>query len=877
MWRRWIYALRTRLRALVRPGQSDGELNDELSFHVAMETQANLARGMTRIEAERRARLALGGVQQLKEKLHDRRSVPWFDHLRQDVRYGVRTILRTKIVSAAIIATFALGIGANAAIFSLIDSVLLSPLAYDSPDRIVTLEPFWTNRGETIPVSSDPDFRDWREQSELFEYLAYHTGREIRVVANGTPMFAAVQLVTPDFFSVFGMRPVRGRVWTEEEETTPRAMVSHAWAIGQFGAADAAIGKTVEVIGRLAEVVGVAPPGFSYPDATEIWVSSSLIPANPTRGAHNYLVVGRLKPGVGLEDARTEMRAIAARLEREHPGNRFKSIAVTPMLDKLTSRARNTLWLLFGTVIAVLLIACVNVAHLQLARTAARGREMAVRSALGAGRERIIRQVLTENLVLGIVGCVVGLGFGWVTLKAFLGLAPADIPRLTDVQIDGRVLFFTLAVTMLCSLLFGVGPARRATRVDVTSGLRHQARSAVRGVAPRIRSTLVMAEVALSLVLLIASGLLVQSFVRLSHVDLGFSTERLLVTTTSHPAAGPAGGSQAAYFYRDLIAQVRMLPGVRNAAGVMTIPFVTLRPNSGYAIDGGTVYRPHERPLADIQVITPGYFDTLSTPIRRGRDFDERDEYGRPQVAIVNERLARETFGAADPIGRVIRTGMTMESENGMQIVGVVADARQRSPEAVPRPEIYLPYLQHPGPGSRLTLLTQTSLDPAMLAGSIGETSRTLDPGVPMRFSTMEEVFSEALSYPRFRTLLVASFALVAVILALVGIYSVLSYLVAEQTPEIGVRLALGALRRDIFTRVIGGSMRLVFGGLLVGLAIALIAVRAIQAMLFDISARDPMTIGAVVALLAVTALAASGIPALRAASVDPLVALRDE
>ena len=551
MWRRWIYALRARLRALIRTERSEHELNDELSFHVAMQTQANLARGMSQAEAARRARLDLGGVQQLKESLHEQRSVPWFDHLRQDVGYAIRTILRTKVVSLAVIVTFALGIGANTAIFSLINSVLLSPLPYDSPDRIVTLEPLWTNTGQTNTVSSAPDFRDWREQNHVFDYMAFHAGREVRVVANGTPTFASVQLVTPDFFGVFGVQPFRGRLWTEAEERRPLAVVSHAWATGQFGDADTAIGKTIEAVGQATEIVGVAAPGFAYPGSTDIWAPSSLIPINQSRGGHNYFVVGKLKPGVGIEDARTEMRAIAARLEQEHPEDRFKSIAITPMLDKFTSRAQTTLWLLFGTVIGVMLIACVNVANLQLARAAARGREMAVRSAIGAGPGRLTGQVLTENVVLGFVGCLVGLVLGWLTLKAFLAMAPPDIPRLSEVHIDKHVLLFTLAVTTLCSLLFGVGPARRATRADASSGLRHQtARSTVRGVAPRVRSALVVAEIALSLVLLIASGLLLRSFVRLSQVDLGFSTERVLVTTTSYPLPVRSEGRKRRPFTR---------------------------------------------------------------------------------------------------------------------------------------------------------------------------------------------------------------------------------------------------------------------------------------------------------------------------------------
>jgi predicted permease len=880
MWRRWLYSLRTRLRALVRPSQSDKQLDDELAFHVAMQTRENAALGMSESEANRRARLALGGVQQLKEDLRDQRSIPWFDHLRQDVRFAIRTILRTKAVSAAVIVTFALGIGANTAIFSLINSVLLTPLPYDGADRIVAVEPFWTHTGRTTPVTSAPDFRDWRDQNQVLDYLAFHAGREIRVVINGAPSFASVQLVTPDFFNVFGMVPVAGRVWTEAEDSSvaPLAVVNYEWAVARYGDVRGALGQTVEAVGRAAEIIGVASPGFRYPGSTDVWMPSTMIPINENRGGNNYFVVGRLKADVSLEEARSDMRAIAERLAKNYPDNRFKSVAVTPMLEKLTGGAQTTLWLLFATVLGVMLIACVNVAHLQLARAAARTREMSVRSAIGAAPGRIARQVLTENVVIGLAGSAVGLAVGWLTLRTFLAAAPADIPRLNEVQIDMQVFLFTLVVTLVCSLLFGVGPARRASRSDVIEGLRYQTRSTAASVAPRVRSALVMAEVALSLVLLIASGLLLRSFVQLRSVDLGFATDRLLVTTAAYPIApGFFPDRRAADFYRDLVAEVRKLPGIRQAAGAMTMPFVRLRPNSGYSIEGGRKYRPEEAPLAEIQVITPGYFETMNTPIRVGRDFRDDDESGRPQVAIVNERLVRDAIGSGNPLGRIIRTGMTPESSMGMEIVGVVADARQIAPDQPPRPEIYLPYLQHPGPGSLLTLVTRTSLEPDSLMASIRGASRQLNPGVPVRFSTMDDVLKEALSYPRFRTMLVGAFALLAVVLALIGIYSVLSYLVAEQTPEIGVRLALGAHRRDIFTRVIGGSMRLVFVGVLVGLVIALIAVRMIQAMLFDVSARDPLTIGAVVALLAVTAFAASGIPALRAASVDPLVALRDE
>ncbi len=395
--------------------------------------------------------------------------------------------------------------------------------------------------------------------------------------------------------------------------------------------------------------------------------------------------------------------------------------------------------------------------------------------------------------------------------------------------------------------------------------------------APRVRATLVIVEVALSFALLVAAGLLLRSFVQLNQVDLGFSTDRVLATTTIVPALGPDDARRAAIFYRDLVERVRRMPGVRQAAGVRTMPFIGLWSNSGYSIDAGATRPPNEWPSAQIQVITPAFFDTISMRIRTGRDFSDSDEFGRPQVAIVNERLARDAFGAGNPLGRVIRTGMTQESSRGMQIVGVVADTREMSPDAPALPEIYLPYLQHPGPGSRLELLAHTSIAPETLAASIREAARALNSEVPVRFSSMDDAFSKALAYPRFRAVLVAGFAVLAVTLALVGIYGVLSYLVAERTAEIGVRMALGALRRDIFSLVMRGSMRLVAGGLLAGLLGTLAIVRVLQTVLYGVSPRDPLTIVTVAGLFIMTAFLASSIPALRASRVDPLVALRQE
>jgi predicted permease len=867
----------SRLRTFVTRGAGDDEVGEEIGEHLQLLQRRFEAQGLPPVDARRAALASFGGVEQLRECLRDQQSFPWFDTLRQDVRYALRAILRAPIVSLAVVITFALGIGANVAIFSLVNSVLLTPLPYSSPDRIVAVEPFWKDRGVATPWSSAADYYDWRAQNHVFEAMAYHAGGEFRLMVDGVPAFGFIQLATPDFFRVFGVAPDAGRFWTAQENHASVAVVSHDWAVAHFGEARKAIGREIRTVSPV-QIVGVAPVGFKYPASTDVWIPAGVVPENPNRSGHNYWVVGRLKAGVGLSDARAELRAIGDRLGQQYAESRNKTVALTPLREKLTGNARTTLWLLLGTVAGVLLIACVNVANLQLVRAATRGREIAVRCAMGAGPGRVVRQVMTESLLLGSVGCAVGLAAGWLTLKAFIAIAPADIPRLDEIHLDQRVLLFTLGLTAICSLLFGSGPALRAARADVSGALKHQpGRGVIGHAASGSRSLLVMAEVALSFALLVAAGLLLRSFVQLNRVDLGLATDRVLATTTIVPTVSPEQQRRATAFYRDLIDRVRQMPGVRQAAGARTMPFASLWSDSGYTVDGNPTPPPSELPSAQIQVITPGFFDTLDMRIARGRDFSAGDEYGRPQVAIVNERLARDAFGTADPLGRIIHTGMTLESSKGMQIVAVVADAREVSPDLPARPEIYLPYLQHPGPGSRLELLARTSIAPETLAASIRDAARALNPEVPVRFSTLDDAVGKTLAYPRFRAVLVAGFAVLAVALALIGIYGVLSFLVEERTPELGVRMALGALRRDIFSHVIGRSMGLVAGGLLIGVLITLAAVTALRSVLFGVSPRDPLTIAAVAALFVVTAFLASSIPAMRASRVDPLIALRQE
>jgi putative ABC transport system permease protein len=697
-------------------------------------------------------------------------------------------------------------------------------------------------------------------------------------VASGVPLFVHAQRVTADFFAVFGLRPAAGRSWSEQENRAPVAVVGRRWAQDQFGDIRLAIGKTVTVYAKALEVIGVAAPGFAYPAATDIWLSAGLVPENPSRSGHNYFAIGKLKEGISLDTARQDMRAIGDRLEQQYKENRFKTVAVTPLAEKLTASAETTLWVLLSAVLGVLLIACANVANLQLARAASRSREMAVRVALGAGRSRILLQVLTESIVLGGLGAAAGLGVASLLLRALIAMTPADIPRLAEVRIDGTVLLFALALAVLCSILFGLMPARRSSDPDLNYGLRQNSGKGSMGrFSGRMRAVLVVSEVALSMVLLAGAGLLLRSFIALTSVDLGFSTDRLLVARMSLQTPDEAAARRAPEFYRDLISEIRVLPGVRRAAGVMTTPFAGDRSTSNYSIEGGPTYRPGEAPSAQQHIVTAGYFETIGIPLRRGRDFTDGDSWQRPQVAIINEALAREAFGGENPLGHRIRSGMTPQSTNGMEIIGVVGDARQIAPGEPARPEMFLPYLHQPFAGSNLKLIAQTHLAPYALSSAIRETARRRNPEVPVRFSTMNEIVSESLAYPRFRAMLIGCFAVLAACLAVIGIYGVISYVVGQRTNEIGLRFALGARPADVFRLVIGGSMRLVMWGLALGLIGTLALSRVLQTLLFGVDPHDPLTITAVLGALGLAALLGSSIPALRAARVDPLVALRQE
>jgi predicted permease len=797
----------------------------------------------------------------------------------QDLRYGLRMLAKNPGFTAVAVTTLALGIGANTAVFSVVNAVLLKPLAYRDPDRIVTLSSVWKNSSEHGPVSA-PDFHDWHDQSTAFAAMAYYRGRETSVTAGSAAEYAHIANVTPEFFRVFEVKPAVGRLFTAEEEKpggTGAVVISQSYCESHFGANTNALGQTVRAFDRTLEIVGVLPPGFHFPDKADVWYpANTVLPEVVSRGGHNYLVVGRLKAGVNLEEAQAQMTAIGARLEQQYPSsNKGKNVAVTRMRDDMVSSVRLTLYLLLGAVSVVLLISCANVANLLLVKATARTREIAVRAALGASRTRIVRQLITESLVLALVAGVAGLILAIWGSGVLVALGPANVPRLAETGVDGWVLAFTFGVSVVASLLFGVSPALQVLRIDLNESLKQgAARAVVGGSAGRMRGALVVAEIALSVVLLAGAGLLIKSFVALHNVALGFRPEHVLVMETSVPASDLESARRATHFYKNFLADVRELPGVL-AAGATMAPPGRVESNGSYWVDHLPKEVSVNAPQAVFSVVAPGAFAALGIPLRRGRDFNDVDTYDASFTTVINEALARKAFPSQDPIGRVIFCGL--DSSNPMKIVGVVGDVRQYGPAREPSPEIYMPYQQHPLPATALSVLVRTAMAPGPLSQTLRRKAHELSSDVPAKFTTMEASLSENIAPPRFRAVLLSIFAGLAVCLAIAGVYGVMAYAVGQRSNEIGLRMALGANQSDVLKLVLRQGMLLTVVGVTLGVISSLAVTRVLSSLLYGVRPTDVTTFAAVSLTLTFVALAASYVPARRATKVDPMVALRYE
>ena len=862
-----------------RRDRLERDLNRELQYHVERRVDDLIKDGLGELEARRRASIELGGVPQVQEAVRDTWIWRWLDALLRDVRYALRGLRRNWGFTVGAGAVLALTIGANIAIFSVVNTVLLQPLAYPDAERIVSIETFWTNTGRVSQDVSGPDFLDWQARNDVFEKMAaYYSGDSggtdySPVILGDRATFANPRYVSADFFAVFGQTASAGRLLTDGDGQV--AVVRYQWAVTNFGSAQAAIGKRITVNGALLEIVGVVAPGFRYPGTTDLWAPVGLDGGANRRGSHEYRAVGKLKAATALGRAQVQMRTIGDALAQQYPENRLKTVSLISLQDRLTGNLQATLWALMGAVGVVWLIGCANVANLLLARVANRTREITLRTALGAGRGRVVRQLLTENCVLAGVAGLAGLFFAAMLVQGVLALAPADLPRLDEMQMDPTVVVFALGLSLVSTVIFGLVPAVQASRLDLSDGLKQGGSKATASKAgSRLRSTMVVAEVALSVVLLVAAGLLLRSFQALQYVDLGFSTDRVLVAFTEYEVGDDQADIAArSRFFADVLDRLRSVPGVSAAAGVAYLGMGREpRPPRDYFIEGRPEAQPGDRPQAEHHAITADYFKTLEIPVLAGRDFNRTDTEDRPLVAIVSQTLARIAFPGESPIGQRLRVNSRAP---WMEIVGVVGDTRWQDPTQPPPPMFYTPSTQRWG--NSLSILTRTSLDQTSLASTLRTILLEANPTVPVKFETMEELFDATLAYPRFRTQVIGLFAGVAALLAAVGIFSVLTYLVGQRSRELAVRRALGATAADVIRLIVGQGLRLVAIGLVLGLASALGVARLLTGLLYEISPWDAGTYLATIAVLGSAALLATLFPAIRAATIAPSVVLQQE
>ncbi len=872
-----------RLLASLRRGKVEGEMDAEMRFHLEMETAANMRRGMSEEEARLAALRSFGGMEQVKETYRDVIRFRWAEEFWQDARYGARMLWKNPGFSFVAVLTLALGIGANSAIFSVVNAVLLRPLPYRDPDRIVTIGNYRANQNH-VNVSGG-DFLDWREQATVFEQIAAFANNAVDLTGSGEPERLTAGSVSAGLFQALGVGPAHGRAFTPEEDQPGNAQVvilSHGLWQRRFGRDPQVIGRTLTLGDQARTVIGIMPPGFQLLGEFDLWLPLALNVNQKSRiGPMNIVnVIARLRPGVTLEAARADLSIIRERQRQAFPI--FFSdieVSVIGLHEQLVGDVRLALLALFGVVVFVLLIACANVANLLLARAAARQKEMAIRAAVGAGRFRLVRQLLTESLLLSVAGGAAGLLLAMWGVKLLVRLNPGGIARIDESGVDGRVLGFTCAVVVLVGLVAGVFPALQASKIDVNETLKAQSavRSGRRGVG-RLFHSLMIAEITLTLMLLVGAGLMIKSFLQLLAVPKGFNPDNVLTLVLSPSFAKyPPGSPQRRAYYQESLAQVQTLPGVRSAGLTSFLPLAGSGGSRSFKIEGRPPFERGKEPIAQDNLISPEYFQTMGLELRDGRAFTTQDGAEAPPVVIINETMARRFFPNENPIGHRFLWHPTP-----LTIVGVVADTRHFGLDQEVRPEIYWPYLQARNIVMRLVVrAAPDSSSPANfsgLAAAIRNQVRAVDLNVPVnQVVRMDERLSNSVAPRRYQTLLFGAFAALALVIATVGMYGVLSYAVSRRTHEIGVRMALGAQVGDVLRMVVRQGMRLTLIGVALGLAASLALTRVMKNLLFNVSPTDSATFASITLLLVIVALLASYIPARRATKVDPLTALRHE
>jgi putative ABC transport system permease protein len=796
----------------------------------------------------------------------------------KDIRYGVRSLLKRPGFTAIAVITLALGIGANTTLFSFVNGILLRPLPYKDPGQLMILDENAPKQGITSFGVSYPNFTDWRAQNHVFEDIAAYQGGTYSLVGAGEPEQVPGARITQGLFEVLGVSPTMGRTITADEdrpETNNAVLISHNLWERRFASAESAVGQSLIVNGLPRTIVGVMPVGFKFPDTAELWVPMALNEKLWTRNDHGLRAVARLKPNTTIEQAQAEMNNVARRIEEQHPvTNEGMGVAVISLRDRLVGDYRQALLILLGVVGFVLLIACANVANLLLARSSARHQEFALRAALGASRARIVRQLLTESTLLSLLGAGFGVLLAVWGRNLLLAAIPGDMPFWMKFDLDLRVLGFTFGVSFLTGIVFGVVPALQGSRTDVNDALKEGGRSRST-THNRLRNLLVIAEVALSLVLLVGAGLMLRSFAKLQQVNSGFNPEHVLTVQVPLSRAKYPEGPQQTAFFKELVTRVGAVPGALSVAAITDLP-LTGGWGRSLTIEGYPVLSVGQAPMINHAVVTPNYFRTMGIPLIEGRDFTEADAAKGLPVTIVDERLARQYWPGASALGRRIRFGPPESNEPWHTIVGVAGVVRHERLDKDTRQSIYVSYQQIPD--RVMTLAIRTADDPGNLAAAVRREVLALDKDQPVtNVLTMSEVVSRSVWQQRFYTMLFGIFASLALALAAVGIYGVMSYAVTQRTQEIGIRMALGARAIDVLKLVIKNGMAMIMIGVVIGLGGAMALTRLLATLLFGVTPTDKVTFVVVSGVLIVVALIACYIPAQRATKVDPLVALRYE
>ena len=881
---RYLWMVGVRVRAILRRHNTDQELDEELAFHLDEKIQHYMNRGSTASEARRRALGDFGGIVQVKERCRDTRRLPIIETVVQDVRYAVRTLRRNSSFAAVSVLTLALGIGANTAVFSLVNGILLRPLPYAEPERLVSVT-------GTYPRGAFVEMRAWTRTMRVGTYAE---GHDLNLTGLGEPIRLTATLISAELLPVLGARPELGRTFQPGEDMAGGdnyVILSHAVWEQRFARDAAIVGRSITLDDMSREVVGVMPADFRFPSGkTQVWIP---LHADPQRAATYWAgdfmpVVARLHPGVTLDQARADVRRFQAHVPALFPWKMPPSwnanVSVVPLQNGLVADVRTRLLMLLGVVALVLLIACANVANLTLARAASRAKEISIRCALGAGQPRIARQLLTESVVLAFAGGLIGAVVAVQGLALLKRILPPDTPRVADVHIDWRVLAFTGGLAVVTGLAFGLAPALSASRTALTESLRTGGRSAALSVSPRLRNTLVIAEIAFAVLLVIAAGLLVRSFWALSHVNTGFQPEHIITARITPSQQFCSDEARCLVFYRQVLDRTRAAPGVTGAALVNTLPLDGRVAKRSLSLQGRTGPGAENSPLFWLNVVTPEYFRVMSMALVSGRPFTDADLSGNPPVAIVATATARRFWTEDSAIGKQIRF---VGEKHWHTVVGVVGDVRahdlrQDVPDWIAG-TVYVPYspkatLEDGGIPAEMTTAVVTTADTLQLEGMLRQTIASLSHEIPISdVQTMRATVSHAVASPASVTTLFVAFAGLALVLGVIGIYGVLSFLVSKRTREIGIRIALGAQRQDVFRSIMKEGARLALAGIALGVTAAVIVTRVLSGELYGVGPADPVTYVVVAVVMAIVTMAACCVPTYRAMRVDPLIALRQE